>query len=280
MNASSATVVGIDVTSTPTRRKPLVAAFGRLHGTVLHVDEVVRWKSFTPFETLLASRGDAAPSIIGIDAPLGLPRSFVEQTGWPAAWDGYVRAAAAMTRAEWRTLLAAFRAGRPTGDKYQRRDTDVLAGAQSPLNPVRPPVALMFHEIAPRLQRAGVDVRPARPGLGAAVVETYPALAARHLAGSPYKDDRPHHGGARRSVRRDLVARLQRDAFPYLERVEMRDDVADGLVDDVQADGLDAVLCAIQAAWAWRHPSFGVPDVADFHEGWIVDPATLPARDR
>jgi hypothetical protein len=61
------------------------------------------------------------------------------------------------------------------------------------------------------------------------------------------------------------------------------------LADDPQADTLDALLCAVQAAWAWTHRErgFGMPEDCDRLEGWIADPAshgrsasTLPARSK
>lgn len=49
------------------------------------------------------------------------------------------------------------------------------------------------------------------------------------------------------------------------------------LIDDPSADRLDAVLCAVQAGWAYVHQTkaYGIPDVADSLEGWIVDPKTI-----
>jgi hypothetical protein len=52
--------------------------------------------------------------------------------------------------------------------------------------------------------------------------------------------------------------------------------VADpSLADDPSGDQLDALLCAIQAAWGWtqRGNRFGVPLNIDTLEGWIADPA-------
>ena len=46
------------------------------------------------------------------------------------------------------------------------------------------------------------------------------------------------------------------------------------MIEDPTGDQLDALLCAVQAAWAWtqRDEGFGVPEGADKLEGWIVDP--------
>ena len=47
------------------------------------------------------------------------------------------------------------------------------------------------------------------------------------------------------------------------------------LVDDPSGDQLDALLCAIQAAWAWtmREHVYGRSCAADPLEGWIADPS-------
>jgi hypothetical protein len=46
---------------------------------------------------------------------------------------------------------------------------------------------------------------------------------------------------------------------------------------DPSADALDSLLCAVQAAWAYREreEGYGVPQECDPNEGWIVDPALL-----
>ena len=45
-------------------------------------------------------------------------------------------------------------------------------------------------------------------------------------------------------------------------------------VDDPTGDRLDALLCAVQAAWAWRNLTTLLDEVADIdsREGWIADP--------
>jgi len=52
---------------------------------------------------------------------------------------------------------------------------------------------------------------------------------------------------------------------------------APALVEDGTGDQLDALLCAVQAAWAYtkRQFNYGIPADADSSEGWIVDPATF-----
>ena len=43
-------------------------------------------------------------------------------------------------------------------------------------------------------------------------------------------------------------------------------------LDDASGDSLDAVLCAVLAAWAWRRRAegWGLPADTDPLEGWIV----------
>jgi predicted thioesterase len=44
---------------------------------------------------------------------------------------------------------------------------------------------------------------------------------------------------------------------------------------DPTGDTLDAVLAAVQAAWASTQPDYGIPSGVDPREGWIVDPGLL-----
>jgi hypothetical protein len=52
------------------------------------------------------------------------------------------------------------------------------------------------------------------------------------------------------------------------------------LADDPTGDQLDALLCAIQAAWAWtmKAQRYGAPEGADALEGWIADPTLSRAK--
>jgi hypothetical protein len=55
--------------------------------------------------------------------------------------------------------------------------------------------------------------------------------------------------------------------------------MSERLVRDAMGDELDAVLCSVQGGWAWlqRTRGYGIPEVCNRMEGWIVDPlATLP----
>jgi len=136
---------------------------------------------------------------------------------------------------------------------------------------VNPPVALMFHEGAPRLAAAGVHLPALRRGDDARVaLEAYPGLLARRQLGirESYKSDtRSEQTAARRAVRARILAALGRGeplGIRLVTTLEKR------LLDDGSGDALDAAICAVQAAWAARQPGYGLPPSVPPAEGWIV----------
>jgi hypothetical protein len=59
--------------------------------------------------------------------------------------------------------------------------------------------------------------------------------------------------------------------------VELSDTMAEDIIHDASGDQLDAVLCAIQAGWAYgqQEHNYGIPPDCNPLEGWIVDPGLL-----
>jgi hypothetical protein len=274
-------IVGVDFTSTPRRSKPIVVAHGRARRMGFHLDTLESLSDFEAFEGFLLRPG---PWVGGFDFPFGLPRELLADLLWPNDWTRLVRFCAALSRAELRGILDGYRATRPVGRKYAHRATDGPAGSSSPMKLVNPPVALMFHEGAPRLAAAGLHV----PGLaagdrGRVALEAYPGLLARSITRASYKNDaRGKQTPARRSARRRIVAALETGAARLGLRLGFaRPALRRRLIDDASGDSLDAVLCALQAAWAVRQPNYGMPARVLRGEGWIVS-ATLgvqhPAR--
>jgi hypothetical protein len=179
----------------------------------------------------------------------------------------------------WEALLADYRTRRPPGDKQHLRATDRLAGARSPMMLFGVPVGKMFFRGAPRLLQAGVSVLPCHPRKDPRiVVETYPALVARRFLGRlPYKNDASCKQtesliARRRELLRQCLSDRLREA--YALELHLPQGLAGRLIEDPSADGLDSVLCAIQAAWGWsqRAANHGIPTNADTLEGWILDP--------
>ena len=73
-------ILGIDFTSSPTRKKPITCIHCTLDDSTLRMQDFEKWPSFESFETALAKPG---PWIAGIDFPFGQARRFVENIGWP-----------------------------------------------------------------------------------------------------------------------------------------------------------------------------------------------------
>ena len=264
-------VYGIDFTSAPTRRKPITCLNCRLEGGVLRAGSMEAFADFAGFEAMLRRPG---PWIAGLDFPFGLPRKFIANIGWPRSWAGYVEHAARLGKAGFRDALESYRRDRPAGDKEHRRATDIAAGSISPQKLYGTPVGLMFFEGAPRLVRAGVTIPHMQTGdPERIVVEAYPGALARRLVGArSYKNDATaKQTAAHYEARREMLAVIKDDAMRA--RLDFAVEADGALSDDPGADTLDALLCAVQAAWAWQNRAngYGRPDPVDSLEGWIAD---------
>ena len=242
---------------------------GRLE--LIHITELT---SLAAFETFLTTEGFW---LAGIDAPLGQPRKLIENLGLLQSWSAYVAHFGAMTKTEFVATLDSYRAGRPVGDKEHRRYVDELARAVSPMKLYGVPVGKMFFELAPRLLKTDLSLPLLRPTSDTrTVLETYPALVARHFIGrQSYKSDTPSkqtrgHEEARAQIVRGLLS--DATAELYGVRVNLSADQQQRLISDPKGDGLDAFLCALQAAWASTQPNHGISEGADGLEGWIADP--------
>ena len=263
-------IYGVDFTCAPRRAKPITVASGVLKGEVLRIEELIALYSFAEFEAFLARPG---PWVGGFDFPFSLPAELVRDLGWPQGWKELVAHCAAMDRARFRKVLDAYRATRQVGTKYAHRATDGPAGSSSPMKLVNPPVALMFHEGAMRLLRAGLRVPVLLEGSSSRVaLEAYPGLLVRKQLGlrASYKSDtRAEQTPARRAVRAKIVEAL-RAGRPLQIRVKTGQKMEKDLIGDGSGDLLDAAICAVQAAWAARRPGYGLPGEAHGGEGWIV----------
>nr|WP_295770540.1 DUF429 domain-containing protein [Rhodoferax sp.] len=277
-------LVGCDFSSAPTRRKPIVLAWGELRGHAVLLDRLELLPSLDAFEHRLLQPG---AWVGGFDLPFGLPRELVKTLGWPLEWQACMQHYATLSRAQIRDTFAAFCDARPVGAKFAHRACDRPAGSSPSMKWVNPPVAFMLHAGVPRLLAAGITM----PGLqaqtsGVAVdgilnrrvaLEAYPGLLAREVLGHrSYKsDDRSKQTPERLIARKDLLAALEAGQTRLGLRLKLTHAQHDALVDDAKGDALDAVLCLVQAAWAsQKHaqgdPLYGLPADLDPLEGWIV----------
>lgn len=264
-------IVGVDFTSAPRRAKPITVAHGYCYcsGEVLRLDRIDSHADWPSFEAWLAQPG---PWIGAFDFPFGLSRELVEHLGWPQTWPGLVSHCASLTRAELRETFKNFCDMRPVGNKFAHRVTDGPAGSSPSMKWVNPPVAYMFHEGTQRLLRAGVTVYGLQEGDPQRVaLEGYPGLLARAVTRLSYKsDERAKQTPARRAARALIVQALENGTHPFGIRMEAEKTLRDRLIEDPTADWLDAVLCAVAAAWAAQRPGYGMPEEMDPVEGWTA----------
>ncbi len=263
-------IYGVDFTCAPRRAKPITVAVGTLRKAVLALQAVERLESFSAFEEFLRRPG---PWVGGFDFPFALPLALLDDLNFPKQWEQTVRHCASLSRQAFRNVLDAYRATRPAGSKYVHRATDYPAGSSSPMKLVNPPVALMFHEGAPRLVAAGIHVPALLEGDTTRVaLEAYPGLLVRGQLGlrASYKSDtRAQHTPARRAVRKHVLDALAQGR-PLGVRLQAPEELKKALLRDGSGDFLDAAICAVQAAWAAARPGYGLPPEALSGEGWIV----------
>jgi hypothetical protein len=263
---------GIDFTSAPSPRKPIVAALGTLTGKRLSVDSLAPLTSGERFRSFLGSPG---PWVGGFDFPFAMSRRFLETAGLPTTWHASMDVLLGDSRAAFAARLKAYRAARAAGDKEHRRATDRIAGSVSPQKLENPPVGLMLYEGIRALLEARVTIVPMHPGDAQKVaLEAYPGALARHLIGrAPYKsDDKAKQTPARDAARRELLKRLRARSCEELHalKIEISTPTVRELLADKSGDKLDAVLCLVQTAWAMRQKNYGVPAGIDLEEGWII----------
>ena len=274
-------IYGLDFTSAPGRRKPLISVGCAFDGHVLRPESREEMTSFDGFEEFLQTPG---PWVCGMDFPFGQPRPLVEALGWPADWEGYVDEVARIGKQAFEDAIRGDMATRPYGNKWRYRATDRRSGSSSAMMLFRVPVGKMFFQGAPRLLDSGVCVQPCRPnGDSRVAIESYPAVVARSLIGrASYKRDAVPDSPGRRAAREKLVAGLESSSLreKYGFGVTMDDTWREEFVGDPSADALDSLLCAVQAAWAYsmKEEGWGVPEDCDGDEGWILDPHLIEKR--
>jgi hypothetical protein len=271
---------GVDFSSAPTARKPIVLARGKRVGAVLRLQAVQLLPRWADFETVLTAQAThASPWLGAFDFPFGLPRAFVQAQGLGDTTQAVITELhrRCPNRMAFRALVDAWGNTQPAGQRLLHRQTDsprdrTLAGAVSSTSPLQTryvPVGFMYYEGVSRLMAAGVHL----PGLHAGderrtALEGYPALLAHELIGKrSYKND---DSTERLLARKDIVEALEQGRTRLQLRLKLTPAQAGELIADASGDRLDAVLCLVQAAWAQGQPGYGMPAKVDAVEGWIV----------
>ena len=288
-------LLGCDFSSSPSTRKNIVLASGRLCGQRVQLLKTERFSTLDSWQQRLSQ----GPWLGGFDLPFGLPRELVDTLGWPIDWLACVQHFAAQSRADLRQQFKAFCDARPAGQKFAHRATDRPAGSSPSMKWVNPPVAWMMHAGVPRLLAVGAwlpahqpnpTIHPAVPsdtppdfswfgpgcahtGAGRVALEAYPGLLARELLGgaTSYKsDDQARQTPERQQARRHMLAALAAGHSRLDLQLELTPAQAEALVADASGDALDAVLCLVQVAWAGQRGAYGLPAYVDPLEGWIT----------
>ncbi len=268
-------IYGLDFTSAPRPQKPITCAECALEDGTLHVRDFTELADFAQFEAFLRRPG---PWVAGLDFPFGQPARLVRALAWGETWPAYVGVVGSMSKQAFVDTLKVYRDGQPRGDKQHLRRTDERAKSRSPMMLYGVPVGKMFFEGAPRLLASGVQVVPCHMnGDSRVVVEAYPALVARKWAQYGYKSDtKKKQTVAHRNAREAIVTGLQAECQArYGFDLALDEMMAADFIADPTGDGLDAVLCAVQAAWTCSKPDYGIPADCNPVEGWIVDPDAL-----
>jgi hypothetical protein len=277
-------VIGCDFSSSPSKRKPIVAALSEeissendtspAYSLRVVLSKLERFESLDDFGVWL--KKDLA-WVGGFDLPFGLPRELVETLQWPTDWLACMQHYASLPREEIRATFKAFCDARPVGGKFAHRAADLPAGSSPSMKWVNPPVAYMLHAGVPLLLQAGCHF----PGLhkgdtDKVALEAYPGLLAREIIGTrSYKsDDKSKQTPERLIARKDILTALETGQTRLKNRLKLSNAQREQLIDDASGDSLDAVLCMLQAHWAYgRHlegkKNYGLPKF-DALEGWIV----------
>ncbi|MEQ1686654.1 MAG: DUF429 domain-containing protein [Burkholderiaceae bacterium] len=265
-------LAGIDFSSNPSRKKPIIVALGHLGGPVV---KLARLEAFATLDAYAAWLATPGPWLGAFDFPFGLPRAFVEANGLGATCEEVIQQVRARcpTRMQWRSFIDAWGNTQPAGQRLLHRRTDTALQGLSSTSPLQTryvPVGFMYYEGVARLIDAGVTLPQMHAGDPARVaVEGYPGLLAHELIGRrSYKNkDEPE----RLIARKEMMDALEQGRSTRLGlRLRLTHAQRDHVIDDASGDRLDAVLCLMQAAWASTRPGWGSPDGIDPVEGWIV----------
>ncbi len=277
-------IIGCDFSSSPSKRKPIVVALSEeisresspspLYSLRSVLSRLERFESLDAFGEWLKSDRQW---VGGFDLPFGLPRELVETLQWPTDWLACMQHYASLSREQIRAAFKGFCDARPVGGKFAHRAADLPAGSSPSMKWVNPPVAYMLHAGVPRLIDAGCHFPGLHKGhLGKVALEAYPGFLAREIIASrSYKsDDKAKQTPDRLIARKDILTALENGHTQLKVRLKLSHAQREQLVDDASGDSLDAVICMLQAHWAYGQHlagkrNYGLPRF-DALEGWIV----------
>ncbi len=295
MLSAPATLLGLDFSCAPSKRKPLTLAWGRRAGQVIRLDRVDELPTLAELEALIAPAASpvrpelAHGFVMGCDFPFGLPSPFVAALSahgpgeLPTLLQDLSAAPAHKGFAVDRLILAlhqhcgdraglqrlidnwgqTWQTGRPEGSKLLHRPTDKAVPGLSSTSPLQTryvPVGKMYFEGMLRLVKANLTLPGMRQGRPDAIAfEAYPGLLAGELLGKRSYKSETNATQERLIARMDLVDALEQGRTRLGLRLKFSPAQRDQLVADSKGDKLDAVLCLMQAGWAHHQHEQGSP---------------------
>lgn len=274
----TARLLGVDFSSSPTKRKPIAVTKAHWEGQHIVVDGILKLHRLDDFDALLVEEG---PFLAAIDMPFGLSRQLVDGLRWPGhdrrdetTWADLITHYGSMSKDQIRATFRAWCDARPAGKKFAHRASDGPAGASPSMKWVNPPVALMLREGAPRLLQAGVHIPGMHAGDASRVaIEAYPGYLARKILGrQSYKTDTPSKDAADKQMARSELLCAMEEGMLMGIRMRIPNYLRAEMLLDAKGDLLDATLCALLAGWCAKRSdtNFGLPADLDPVEGWIA----------
>ena len=95
-------LLGCDFSSSPSKRKPIVVAWGEFAGDRVSLKSLEQYPTLSAFSDCLQINREW---VGGFDLPFGLPRELVLSLGWPTAWHACMQHYAQQMNRSWKPLL-------------------------------------------------------------------------------------------------------------------------------------------------------------------------------
>ena len=288
-------VIGIDFSSSPSKKKPIVIAEGILFCDfsnqqkkplpTLHLERFLTIKTLNHFEEYLISNKSW---IGGFDLPFSLSREIIEHFGWPTKWDDFVKFYCSKEKKFLRNCFKSWCDSKKKGKKFSYRLTDKISQSSPAMRWVNPPVAWMLYAGMQTMLRAKLFfpahsfpikskniyskfiLKNKKPRFKIAL-ESYPAYTARKKTRNPYKSDNEKKNNNLKKNNRQLILNsLLKNEVGFQLALIIDEKFFQPIIDDGKGDFLDALICMAQAASAVIKPNFGLPKKVDPLEGWIL----------
>lgn len=272
-------IFGINFTENPSPKNSISIAicdFKKNHGLSVH--KVESFSSLADFEAFLKLKG---PWFAGVNFPLGQPKQFLEKMSLPAGWNNYIKNIHKWKPSEFEKKVKQYTTKLPKGTKLPLRITDIFAGGESPLKNKGSHSLGRFYEGTQSLLKSGVSIFPCYPKKdNRIVIETLPSLVARRFK------VQEGHGKKKKSeseiIHKEVIKGLETPEFEhdFDFKLFIDDTLKLHCIEDVKGNSLDAILSAVQTAWAYNvgKPNYGIPDLhhpSIQSEGWIIDPSLV-----